>query len=101
MPLLDTRQKDRSLTETFIADLALQILSYVAQTERKFNRQRQAEGIAETKAKGVRFDPPHKERTVAFYTLLKEWEISKISARQAAKQLGIDHKTFARWDSEP
>jgi len=101
MPLLDTRQKDRNLSGTFIADLVLQILSYVAQTEREFNRQRQAEGIAETKAKRVRFDRPPKERTAAFYTLLKEWEISKIFARQAAKQLRIDHKTFARWDSEP
>ena len=55
MPLLDTRQKDRDLTGIFIADLVLQILSYVAQTEREFNRQRQSEGIAAAKAKGVMY----------------------------------------------
>jgi len=56
MPLLDTRQKDRDLTGTFIADLVLKILSYVAQTEREFICQRQAEGIAAAQARGVRFD---------------------------------------------
>ncbi len=99
MPLLDTRQKDRDLTGTFIADLVLQILSYVAQKEREFNRQRQAEGIAAAKAKGVKFGRPPKHHPAAFYAMLKEWRCGKISARQAAKQLEIDHKTFARWAS--
>ena len=53
IPLLDTSQKERNLTGTIIADLVLQILSYVAQTEREFNRQRQSEGIAAAKAKGI------------------------------------------------
>lgn len=100
MPLLDTRQKDRDLTGTFIADLVLQILSYVAQTEREFNRQRQAEGIAAAKAKGVKFGRPPKNRTPAFYEMSKAWKCGKVSARQAAKQLGIDHKTFTLWASE-
>lgn len=97
MPLLDTRQKDRDLTGTFIADLVLQILSYVAQTEREFIRQRQAEGIAVAKANGVQFGRPPKERPAMFETLQKAWLENEISARSAAKQLGIDHKTFAFW----
>ena len=99
MPLLDTRQKGRDLTGTFIADLVLQILSYVAQTEREFNRQRQAEGIAAAKAKGVKFGRPAMEKTALFYSLLDDWEHGKISARSAAKELGITHKTFLQWAS--
>ena len=60
MPLLDTRKKDQDLTGAFIADLVLQILSYVAQTERENIRKRQAEGIAAAKQKGVRFGRPEK-----------------------------------------
>ena len=100
MPLLDTRKKDRDLTGTLIADLVLQILSYVAQKEREFNRQRQAEGIAAAKAKGVKFGRPPKERTAEFYEILKDWQCGKVSARKAAAQLGIDRKTFVRWSSE-
>ncbi|RFZ77831.1 recombinase family protein [Lacrimispora amygdalina] len=100
MPLLDTRKKDRDLTGTFIADLVLQILSYVAQKEREFNRQRQAEGIAAAKAKGVKFGRPPKERPAEFYGILKDWRCGKLSARKAARQLGIAHKTFTRWASE-
>ena len=66
MPLLDTRQKERDLTGVFIADLVLQILSYVAQTEREFNRQRQAEGIAAARARGVRLGRPPLARSAAF-----------------------------------
>ena len=61
MPLLDTRQS-RSLMGTLIADIVLQLLSYVAQTERELIHQRQAEGIAAAKARGVRFGPPPKAR---------------------------------------
>ena len=60
-PLLDTRKKDKDLTGTFIADLVLQILSYVAQTERENIKQRQKEGITAAKAKGVRFGRPAKD----------------------------------------
>lgn len=100
MPLLDTRQKERDLTGTFIADLVLQILSYVAQTEREFNRQRQSEGIAAAKAKGVKFGRPPKQRTKEYYELKDNWLAGKISAREGAKKLGIDHKTFLRWINE-
>ena len=101
MPLLDTRQQDKDLTGIFIADLVLQILSYVAQTEREYNRQRQAEGIAIAKAKGTRFGRPPLERPQEFPALLDAWHRQKISARTAAKELGITHRTFLIWAREP
>jgi hypothetical protein len=74
MPLLDTRQKDRDLTGTFVADLVLSILSYVAETERRFQRKRQAEGIAAAKAKGVKFGRPAFVPTIRhFLHLLTEF----------------------------
>jgi len=100
IPLLDTRQKERDLTGVFIADLVLQILSYVAQTEREFTRQRQAEGIAVARAKGVRFGRPPQERPEAFVWLCKAWQNDEISSRFAAKQLGISPRTFRIWAQE-
>ena len=100
MPLLDTRQKERDLTGMFIADLVLQILSYVAQTEREFMKQRQAEGIAIARAKGVRFGRPRMERPEAFPTLCEAWHKKEISGRSAAKQLGITPRTFRTWAQE-
>ncbi|MBR5292008.1 MAG: recombinase family protein [Clostridia bacterium] len=100
MPLLDTRQKDKDLTGTFIADLVLQILSYVAQTEREFMRQRQAEGIAAARAKGVRFGRPPMPKPPAFEMFRQEWMNNEISAREAARCLGIDHKTFITWANQ-
>ena len=97
MPLLDTRQKEQDLTGTFIADLVLQILSYVAQTEREFTRQRQAEGIAAAKARGVKFGRPPLERPVIFPQVLDAWERQEISAREAGRQLGVHYKTFQAW----
>jgi len=100
IPLLDTRQKDRDLTGVFIADLVLQILSYVAQTEREFTHQRQAEGIAVARAKGVRLGRPPQERPAAFERLCSAWQNDEISARFAAKQLGISPRTFRIWAQE-
>ena len=102
LPLLDTRERDRhDLTGTFIADLVLQILSYVAETERTFIRQRQREGIAIAKAKGIRFGRPPKKRTI-FYTALRDaWHKRQITAHEAAIRLGIHYKTFLRWVHEP
>ena len=97
--LLDTRQC-RDLMGTFIADLTLQILSYVAQAEREFNHQRQAEGIAAAKARGVKFGGISKKRPLDFNSVRKEWEKGKISARKAAKQLGVTHPTFLKWARE-
>lgn len=96
MPLLDTRQ-GRDLTGTLIADIVLQLLSYVAQTEREFIHQRQAEGIAAAKANGVRFGRRAIERPADFERLRSEWMEGKLSARAAAKQLNISHQTFLNW----
>ena len=97
MPLLDTRQKTPDLTGTLIADIALQVLSYVAQTEREFIRQRQTEGIAAAKARGIEFGRRPMERSEKYYELLEAWENKRISAREAAKLLGITHRTFLKW----
>ena len=99
MPLLDTRQR-RDLTGTLIADIVLQLLSYVAQTEREFIRQRQAEGIAAAKQQGVRFGRKPMERPEVFQSLKLRWQRGEISARYAARVLGVAHGTFLRWASE-
>lgn len=99
MPLLDTRST-RDLTGTLIADIVLQLLSYVAQTEREFIKQRQAEGIAAAKDRGVRFGVPPKVRPKTFYQMQLLWQQGAISAREAARQLGVCHKTFLRWARE-
>ena len=96
MPLLDTRQ-GRDLTGTLIADIVLQLLSYVAQTEREFIRQRQAEGIAAAKARGVKFGRKPMEKPLNFPSICLEWKSGHLSARAAAKQLGISHRTFIKW----
>ena len=96
MPLLDTRN-NRDLTNTLIADIVLQLLSYVAQTEREFIRQRQAEGIASAKARGVRFGRKPKDKPVDFYKYKNDYLNHNISARNAAKLLNISHKTFLSW----
>ena len=97
MPLLDTRQKSNDLTGTFIADLVLQILSYVAQTERENIRQRQREGIAAAKQKGVRFGRPKKPIPSTFPQYKAQWETGRISSREAARQLSVSQDTFLRW----
>ena len=99
MPLLDTRQ-GKDLTGTLIADIVLQLLSYVAQTEREFIRQRQAEGIAAAKAKGVNFGRRPKDKPANFSSVYSNWQCGSISARSAAEQLGINHKTFLKWARE-
>ena len=99
MPLLDTRQ-NRDLTGTLIADIVLQLLSYVAQTEREFIHQRQAEGIAAAKERGVQFGRPPMERPPELDSLRELWQSGKISAREAARQLKITHRTFLRWVKE-
>ena len=99
MPLLDTRQ-GRDLTGTLIADIVLQLLSYVAETERAFIRQRQAEGIAAAKARGVHMGRPRKERGEAFTRCADMWSKGLMSAREAAAELGIAHTTFLTWVRE-
>ena len=93
MPLLDTRQ-GRDLTGTLIADIVLQLLSYVAQTERENIRQRQAEGIAAAKARGVHFGPSPKPLPDCFEELRRAWRGGEITLRDAADACGIPKSTF-------
>ena len=93
MPLLDTR-KDKNLMGAFIADLVLQILSFVAETERANLKQRQAEGIAAAKARGVKFGRPHKEMPDNFDELATMWLNGQISGSKAAKKCGVSLSTF-------
>lgn len=99
MPLLDTR-KNKDLTGTLIADIVLQLLSYVAQTEREFIRQRQAEGIALAKERGVKFGRKPMERPKEFEGIKTKWLNNEVSARFAAQKLNITHRTFLKWVRE-
>lgn len=99
MPLLDTR-RSKDLTGTLISDIVLQLLSYVAQTEREFIRQRQKEGIYLAKKRGVKFGRKPKEKPNNFIKIANQWKNGDISARGAAKLLGITHQTFLRWIKE-
>ncbi|MDE6909460.1 MAG: recombinase family protein [Lachnospiraceae bacterium] len=95
MPLLDTRN-GKDLMGTFIADLVLQILSFVAQSERENIRKRQREGIAAAKAKGVRFGRPEKEIPDDFGRIVKKWEQRKQSLEETLKQCNMSKTTFYR-----
>lgn len=93
MPLLDTRN-GKDLMGTFIADLVLQILSFVAQSERENIRKRQQEGIAAAKAKGVKFGRPPLPLPENFHEIHQAWRNKKITLRQAAKACGMPEGTF-------
>lgn len=93
MPLLDTRQ-GKDLMGTFIADLVLQILSFVAQNERENIKKRQAEGIAAAKARGVKFGRPPAVLPENFHAVHKKWRDKKITLRQAAEACGMPVGTF-------
>ena len=95
MPLLDTRQ-GKDLMGTFIADLVLQILSFVAQSERENIRKRQLQGIAAAKAKGVRFGRPEKDIPPEFISLIKQWEKKKITLAEILNMCQISESTFYR-----
>lgn len=95
MPLLDTRQ-GKDLMGTFIADLVLQILSFVAQSERENIRKRQLQGIAAAKAKGVRFGRPEKEIPSEFISLIRKWEQKKITLAEILNRCQISESTFYR-----
>lgn len=97
MPLLDTRAKGGDLTGVFIADLVLQILAYVAQTEREFIHQRQAEGILAAKARGVLFGRRPMDIPAAFNDCYSLWKSGRQSLRASASILGVSHSTFYRW----
>lgn len=93
MPLLDTRN-GKDLMGTFIADLVLQILSFVAQNERENIRKRQAEGILAAKARGVRFGRPPHPLPENFYGVRQAWRDKKITLQQAAETCGMPMGTF-------
>lgn len=95
MPLLDTRQ-GKDLMGTFIADLVLQILSFVAQSERENIRKRQAQGIAAAKAKGIKFGRPEKKTPENFGKLISAWEKKQISLPEVLKQCNMSEATFYR-----
>ena len=95
MPLLDTRQ-GKDLLGTFIADLVLQILSFVAQSERENIRKRQEEGIAAAKARGVRFGRPEKEIPNDFNNIVVRWKMKKISLDEVLQRCNMSEATFYR-----
>ena len=95
MPLLDTRL-NKDLMGTFIADLVLQILSFVAHSERDNIRKRQAEGIAAAKARGVRFGRPLKKLPDNFTELMKLWERGRLMTKDFISQSGMTESTLYR-----
>ena len=93
MPLLDTR-RDKNLLGTFISDLVLALLSYVAETERNNIRQRQAEGIAAAKERGVHFGRRPNPLPDNFYDVALRWKMKQLSVSEAAKECGMPQTTF-------
>ena len=93
MPLLDTR-RGKDLVGTFLSDIVLQVLSFVAENERVNIRQRQAEGIAAAKKRGVRFGRPTKPLPENFYAAYRRWKEKEISVQQAARECGLPCSTF-------
>ena len=95
MPLLDTRN-GKDLMGTFIADLVLQILSFVAQSERENIRKRQSQGIAAAKKRGVRFGRPEKPIPEGFAETVKLWEKKEIDIKAVLEMCGLKEATFYR-----
>ena len=93
MPLLDTR-RGKDLMGTFLSDIVLQVLSFVAENERNNIRQRQAEGIAAAKARGVKFGRPPRPLPANFYEVHKDWRAKKITLKQAAEACNMPVGTF-------
>ncbi|MCD7754495.1 MAG: recombinase family protein [Clostridiales bacterium] len=93
MPLLDTR-RGKDLVGTFLSDIVLQVLSFVAENERTNIKQRQAEGIAAAKARGVKFGRPPKPLPENFYEVHRAWRDKKIPLKQAAALCGLPEGTF-------
>lgn len=93
MPLLDTR-RGKDLMGTFLSDIVLQVLSFVAENERTNIRQRQAEGIAAAKARGVKFGRPPRALPENFHSVYQRWKNGKITGTQAARECGMPLSTF-------
>ena len=98
MPLLDTRSTSgHGVTGKLIADIVLELLSYVAHVERDNIRQRQAEGIAAARARGVKLGRPALAVPEEFDAVHRMWEDGSLNSRQAAESLGVSHTTFLKW----
>lgn len=93
MPLLDTR-RGKDLLGTFLSDIVLQVLSFVAENERSNIRQRQAEGIAAAKARGVKFGRPQVPMPDNFYEAYRRWKEKELSLQEAAGLCGMSKSTF-------
>lgn len=96
-PLLDTRKHVNGLTGTFIADLVLQVMSYVAQIERENTHKRQLEGIREARKRGVRFGRRLIAKPDNFDEVAALWQNGQVSLRAGAKLLNVSHATFSKW----
>jgi DNA invertase Pin-like site-specific DNA recombinase len=96
MPLLDTR-REKNLFGTFIADLVLQVLSFVAQNERDNIKKRQAAGIVAAKARGVHMGRPAKTMPETFDSIVTQWKSKQISLEEALTQCSVGRTTFFKW----
>ncbi len=96
MPLLNTTKEKEGLTRMFISDLVLQILAYVAETERTFIKQRQKEGILAAKNRGIRFGRPKIEDTEMFEEAYQKWMSGEVTSREGAEMAQMSHSTFYR-----
>ncbi len=94
MPLLDTRESANDLTEMFVSDIVLQILSYVSQNERENIRKRQAQGIKAAHSRGVRFGRPRKAIPENFPEIVFQWRNREITKQQALEESGMSHTRF-------
>ncbi len=99
MSLLDTRQY-RDLTGTLISDIVLQLLSYVAETERSFIHERQEQGIAAAKARGVHMGRYPKAIPEDFDEVFRRWKSGEFSTRKASRILGVSYRTFLKWTEQ-
>lgn len=100
MPLLDTRDKEKGLTGKFISDIVLQILSYVAETERANNKQRQAEGIRIAKEKGVHMGRPRFKLPENFIDIVTAYNGKQITLKDALKQTNMQNTTFFKYKKQ-
>jgi DNA invertase Pin-like site-specific DNA recombinase len=101
MPLLNTKQADEDLMKTFLSDLVLQVLSYVAELERRHIRRRQAEGIAAAKARGVKFGRAHKPLPENFFEVIRLWKDGDITGREAARRMNVSSSWLYRKMNNP
>ena len=96
MPLLSSTA-DHRVMDGFVSEVMLELLTYLTQKEHEIRRERQADGIAKAKARGVRFGKPALERPEGYNTIREMWAAGNLSARVAARQLEVSHQTFLKW----